>query len=59
LRACNARATQPEFTFSYRWRQHDLVLWDNRAVMHRATEYDYGNARRIIRRTTMLDDSVG
>ncbi|MFO1351629.1 MAG: TauD/TfdA family dioxygenase [Gammaproteobacteria bacterium] len=54
----NAHATQPQFTLSYRWRPHDLVLWDNRAVLHRATAYDYGNARRVIRRTTVLDDNA-
>jgi alpha-ketoglutarate-dependent 2,4-dichlorophenoxyacetate dioxygenase len=33
-------ATQPRFVFSHRWRQHDVVMWDNRSTIHRATPYD-------------------
>src|SRR5579884_2294031 len=35
----NAFATQPQFVYSHRWRAGDLVIWDNRAVLHRATPY--------------------
>ena len=34
------RAEQPEFRLSHAWREGDVIVWDNRAVLHRATYYD-------------------
>jgi len=48
-------ATQPEFVYSHKWRPGDLVFWDNRSTMHRATEFD-DRYRRLMRRTTILGD---
>jgi alpha-ketoglutarate-dependent taurine dioxygenase len=45
-------ATQPEFTLRHRWRPGDVVIWDNRATMHYATD-DYGEAERRMRRVTL------
>jgi alpha-ketoglutarate-dependent 2,4-dichlorophenoxyacetate dioxygenase len=36
-------ATQRQFVYSYRWRVHVLVMWDNRCTMHRATVSEIGN----------------
>jgi alpha-ketoglutarate-dependent taurine dioxygenase len=44
--------TQPEVTFRHRWRAGDVVLWDNRATMHYATD-DYGLEPRRMRRVTL------
>lgn len=46
-------ATQPQFVYAHRWRQGDLVIWDNRCTLHRATEFDSFNVRRDVRRTTI------
>jgi len=46
-----AHIQRPEFTWRHRWRQGDLVVWDNRCTLHRATPYDYGQARRVMHRT--------
>lgn len=48
-------ATQPRFVYSHAWRQGDLVIWDNRATMHRATRFDDAGQRRELVRTTTLD----
>lgn len=48
-------ATQPQFVHAHQWRDGDLVIWDNRATMHRATRYDDANQRRELRRVTTLD----
>ncbi|MBM3567997.1 MAG: TauD/TfdA family dioxygenase [Alphaproteobacteria bacterium] len=48
-------ATRPRFVLSHRWRQHDLVMWDNRPTMHRATAFDTGAERRVMHRTVVLD----
>ena len=44
--------TRPEYVYRHRWRQHDLVMWDNRCVLHRATVIPR-EARRIMHRTTI------
>ena len=46
-----ALATQPAFTYAHGWRPHDLVVWDNRAVLHRATPFATTTERRHMVRT--------
>jgi alpha-ketoglutarate-dependent 2,4-dichlorophenoxyacetate dioxygenase len=48
-------ATQREFVYRHRWRVGDLVIWDNRATMHRGRPYDDTKHRRELRRVTTLD----
>ena len=52
LRDLTEHATQREFVYSHPWRQHDLVMWDNRATMHRGRRFDR-NEVRDVRRTTL------
>jgi alpha-ketoglutarate-dependent 2,4-dichlorophenoxyacetate dioxygenase len=52
LRDLTEHATRPEFVYSHSWRQHDLVVWDNRTTMHRARRFDR-NEVRDMRRTTL------
>jgi alpha-ketoglutarate-dependent taurine dioxygenase len=35
------------------WRKGDLVIWDNRCTLHRATPFDYLHHKRDLRRTTI------
>ena len=56
LRDLNEHATQRQFVYAHRWRQHDLVMWDNRATMHRARRYDYSQPRDL-HRTTVSDSA--
>ena len=46
-------ATRPEFVYTHRWTEGDMVLWDNRCTMHRAREYDAGKVRELHRTTVM------
>ena len=48
-----AFGTQERFVYSHRWAPHDLVMWDNRAVLHRATPFASSNERRHMVRTTV------
>ena len=48
-------ATRPEFVYAHRWMPGDIVLWDNRCTMHRATPFDDTAHPRDMRRTTALD----
>ena len=47
-------ATQPQFVYRHQWRPGDLVIWDNRAVLHRGRRYDLAQ-RRELRRSTVED----
>jgi alpha-ketoglutarate-dependent taurine dioxygenase len=48
-------ATRPELTWYQQWRVGDLILWDNRCVMHRRDEFD-PNTRRLMHRTQIKGD---
>jgi alpha-ketoglutarate-dependent 2,4-dichlorophenoxyacetate dioxygenase len=50
-----AHATQRQFVHTHRWREHDLVMWDNRCTMHRGTEFDDLRWRRDMHRATTED----
>ena len=45
----------PAFHYRHVWRQRDLVFWDNRCVMHRATDYDPVHTRHMLRTTVKGD----
>ena len=49
-----AHATQPRFTYAHRWRGGDLVMWDNRCLLHRAVaNYEMTRYRRIMHRNVV------
>ncbi len=54
LRDLLEHATGAEFVYRHAWKPGDLVLWDNRSVMHRGCRYDLSQVRDM-RRTTVLD----
>jgi alpha-ketoglutarate-dependent 2,4-dichlorophenoxyacetate dioxygenase len=55
LRDLTEHATQRRFVYAHQWRQHDLVMWDNRQTMHRARRYKSDEVRDM-RRTTIAGD---
>ena len=62
LRDLIEHATQRQFVYAHDWRQWDLVMWDNRATMHRARAVQRrGGARHAPhhRRLRTLDDGGG
>jgi taurine dioxygenase len=48
-------ATRPECTWYQQWRVGDLVMWDNRCVLHRRDEFD-PKTRRLMHRTQIKGD---
>lgn len=44
--------TRPEYVYTHRWQQHDLIMWDNRCVLHRASAVP-AKQKRIMHRTTI------
>jgi alpha-ketoglutarate-dependent 2,4-dichlorophenoxyacetate dioxygenase len=55
LRDLIEHATRTEFVYRHQWHVGDLVIWDNRATMHRARAFDDAKHRRELRRVTTLD----
>jgi alpha-ketoglutarate-dependent 2,4-dichlorophenoxyacetate dioxygenase len=57
LRDLNEHATQRELVYTHRWRQYDLVMWDNRQTMHRVRRFDESQPRDM-RRTTVAGEAM-
>lgn len=55
LKELTAFATQDRFVYRHKWREGDLLVWDNRALLHRATAYDGTKYKRLMQRTTVAD----
>ena len=51
LRDLIEHATQRHFVYAHQWRQWDLVIWDNRATMHRSRPFDAAQPRDMHRTT--------
>lgn len=56
LEELTAHMTQPEFCYRHEWQAGDLVVWDNRCVLHRATPFDTTRHQRLMQRTTISGD---
>jgi len=52
----NTLAVHSDLTYEHRWKTRELLIWDNRCVMHRATGYDAATQGRVIRRCTVLGE---
>lgn len=55
LNALWAHATQPAYQWHHQWRVGDIVIWDNRCVMHHRNPFDAG-ARRVMHRVQCAGD---
>jgi len=53
-----ARATAPERVYRHEWAVGDLVIWDNRGVLHRALPYDPASPRDMHRTTLHGDEAI-
>jgi len=53
IRELTEHATQPRFVYSHKWRVNEMVMWDNRMVMHRATRFNDLKEQRDLRRTSI------
>ena len=45
--AALAAVTQPQFVYSHQWRPGDVLIWDQRAVLHRGTPWNYKKPRKL------------
>lgn len=42
-----AFCTQPQYVYAHQWREGDVLIWDQRAVLHRGTPWNYDEPRRL------------
>jgi taurine dioxygenase len=47
-----------EFTYQHTSRDRDLMIWDNRGLMHTATPYNFEKDRRLVYRIVTLDETM-
>jgi len=55
LAKLNEHATNERFIYTHKWSVGDVVFWDNRVTMHKATKYNLQYSRRM-HRTTIQGD---
>jgi alpha-ketoglutarate-dependent taurine dioxygenase len=54
LAALEAHATQQRFVYRHKWRPGDLLMWDNRCLLHRAdANFDAARFARVLHRTCL------
>lgn len=56
LHALRESATRPALVYTHRWRAGDVVMWDNRCMLHRGRPWDETRHRRVMHRTTVAGD---
>ncbi len=49
-----AHYTQPQFTYTHNWDEGDLIIYDNRTLVHAATWFDAESHPRLMWRTTVF-----
>ena len=45
-----------DLRYEHRWQPHELIVWDNRSLLHRATAFDTARHARVVRRCTVLGE---
>ena len=54
-----AAATRPESIYRHAWQAGDVLMWDNRATMHRGRPWPAGEARVMVRTTVQAIEADG
>jgi alpha-ketoglutarate-dependent 2,4-dichlorophenoxyacetate dioxygenase len=53
------RATAAQYTYLHRWQSGDVIMWDNRCVLHRGRPWPADKPRRVVRTTITATDADG
>jgi alpha-ketoglutarate-dependent 2,4-dichlorophenoxyacetate dioxygenase len=59
IAALTDAATAPGASYTHIWRQGDVVMWDNRATLHRGRPWPAHEARLMVRTTVSATDADG
>ena len=54
----NDHATQDRFTYRHSWKTGDMILWDNRAALHRGLAFNSSKHKRRLHRTTIAGTNL-
>src|SRR5260221_190385 len=57
LDALTEHATQPRYQYRHRWRQGDILIWDNRCTIHKANADYPAGSRRVMQRLMVAGTS--
>jgi alpha-ketoglutarate-dependent taurine dioxygenase len=57
LKKINLYTNNESFIYSHYWKPYDLIMWDNRAVLHRATPIQGKIEQRLMVRTTIAGET--
>jgi alpha-ketoglutarate-dependent taurine dioxygenase len=52
----NREITPQSRVYTHRWAPRECMVWDNRCTLHRATGFDEGRLKRVMRRCTIVGD---
>lgn len=53
------QATAPAYTYTHRWQEGDVIMWDNRATLHRGRPWPPDSARHVVRTTVSATEADG
>jgi taurine dioxygenase len=56
IETLNERIVALARVYTHRWRQGDVMVWDNRCLLHKAESYDTAREARVVRRCTVLGE---
>jgi alpha-ketoglutarate-dependent 2,4-dichlorophenoxyacetate dioxygenase len=59
LAALIEQATAPQHTYTHRWQEGDVIMWDNRATLHRGRPWPEGLPRHVVRTTVSATEADG
>ena len=52
----NKLATKTKFIYKHKYKEGDVLVWDNRRLLHKGTKYDTSKEKRVMRRTTIIGE---
>lgn len=58
LNSLQDHATRPDQVYRFTWSVGDVVIWDNRGLLHRACHYEETSPRRLLRTTLVGDEPI-
>jgi len=58
IKELERRATTPDKVLRHAWSVGDMVIWDNRGLVHRACPFDRSQPRRMHRSTVLGDEPI-
>ena len=53
----NKLAIKTKFIYKHKYKEGDVLVWDNRRLLHKGTKYDTANVKRVMRRTTIIGEA--